>query len=148
LVAMIEATSARPFRERAFAEFAELQAPQKLIYAMVCFVHARRFSFERGELLLAVGQADNEVLNSIEALVRRSLVVRDNVQSGYRARHRVVAEQVVQNPEFGPLVRDVLDGVCFAFAAKVSPTMRRTARPWRRLARFINHDFLLRVVDR
>jgi tetratricopeptide (TPR) repeat protein len=148
LVAMIQATSARPFREKAFAEFVELPVPQKLLYAIVCFVHARRFSLEREELLLALGRADNDALNAIEALTKRSLVVRDNLQSGYRARHRVVAEQVIQHPEFRPLIPEILDGVCFAFATRVSPVMRRTARPWRQLARFISHDFLLRAVDR
>jgi hypothetical protein len=148
LVAMIQATSGERFRERAFEEFRELSGRQQIIYAFVCFVHFRRFSLDREELLLASGVPDNETLNAIETLVTRHLVVRDDTHSGYRARHRVIAEEVVQSPEFGPLLPQVLDGVCFAFANRVSPTMPRTARPWRRLARFISHDFLLRHIER
>jgi hypothetical protein len=59
-----------------------------------------------------------------------------------------VAEQVTQSPDFAPLVPVVLEGICFAFATRVSPNIPRSDRRWRRLTRFISHDFLLRSVDR
>lgn len=145
LVAMIQATSGIKFKEKVFEEFKELSERQRLLYAIICFVHAQRFSLDRDELLLASGTADNETLNALEALVQRHLVVRDDAQGGYRARHRVIADEVVEAAEFRAFAATVLDGICFAFSNRISPSMPRTARPWRRLIRFINHDYILRV---
>ncbi len=142
---MIQATSGDKFKQKVFEEFKGLSDRQRLVYGIVCFVHAQRYSLQRDELLLASGAAYNETLNAIEALVQRHLVARDDVQSGYRARHRVIAEELVEAAEFRESSATVLDGVCFAFANRVSPTMPRTARPWRRLIRFINHGYLLRT---
>lgn len=145
LVAMIQATSGVKLKEKVFEEFKELPESQRLLYGIVCFVYSQRYTLQRDELLLASGAADNETLNAAEALVQRHLVIREDVQSGYRARHRVVAEELAEAAEFRPFAFAVLDGVCFAFANRVSPAMPRTSRPWRRLIRFMNHAYLLRV---
>jgi hypothetical protein len=88
-----------------------------------------------------------EALNAIEGLVKRSLIVRDTLHTGYRARHRVIAEQVLKSAEFAPMLPEVLDGVCFAFATRVSPDLPRSSRPWRRFARIVSHDLLAKAVD-
>lgn len=44
--------------------------------------------------------------------------------------------------EFRASIATVLEDVCFAFASRVSPVAPRTSRKWRRLIRFVNHDFL------
>jgi hypothetical protein len=147
LVAMIKATSGVELKDKVFEEFKELSERQRLLYGITCFVHAQRFSLQRDELLLAAGVADNETLNAIEALVQRHLVVRSDLHGGYRARHRVVAEELVAATEFRAFASTIVDGICFAFANKVTPGMPRTARPWRRLIRFINHAYLLRIMS-
>jgi len=144
LVAMIQATSGEKFREKAIEEFLELPDTQKRIYACVCLVTAERTTIDRSELLLAVGAADNETLNELEKLVNRHLVYRDDLQGTYLARHRQIAEEIVNGIEprtyFGP----VLEGLVFAFSSAVHVGMPRHARPWRRLSRFLNHEFVMR----
>jgi hypothetical protein len=41
----------------------------------------------------------------------------------------------------------VLEGICFAFANRINPTSPRTNRSWRRLIRFLNHEFILQLVS-
>lgn len=147
LVAMIQATSGRELREKVFGEFVELPDGQRVIYAMACVVHSQRHEIDRGELLVATGAPDNETLNAIETLVRRGLLFRETLYSGYRARHRMIADELANGMEFRPYYGQVLEGLTFAFANAVRPTMPRQAKPWRRLIRFINHDFIRRVVD-
>src|SRR5262249_1374296 len=102
-------------------------------------------SLDREEILLAAGNATNETLNALETLVRRHVVVRSDVQTGYMARHRVIADELVSAMEFRPFIGSVMEGVCFAFASRVSPNGPRTTRAWRKLIRFVNHAFLLRL---
>jgi hypothetical protein len=146
LVAMIQATSGKKLREKVFKEFAELPDDKKLLYAIVCLVHSQRYTLDRDEILIATGEATNELLNSLETLVQRHVIVRDTLYSGYRARHRMIADELVNAMEFRPFIGPVLQGVCFAFATRVRPDMPRSARPWRRLIRFVNHDYITQIV--
>jgi Mrp family chromosome partitioning ATPase len=146
LVAMIEATSGKNFKEKVYEEFAELSDIQRFLYAVICFVHSQRYSLDRDEILLATGRYDNETMNELERLSQRHIIARDDVQSGYRARHRVIADEVVNAMQFRDYIGPVLEGVCFAFATKVGPNLPRTARSWRRLIRFVNHDYILQMV--
>lgn len=147
LVAMIQATSGRLFEEKALDEFTELSALSKQIYAIICFVSSQRFTLDREEILLACGKADNETLNELETLVRRNVIFRKELLTGYTARHRVIADTIIHAPTFQPFIGQVLEGVCFAFANRISPTEPRASRNWRRLIRFINHDFILQLVS-
>jgi len=147
LVAMIQATSGKLFEERALEEFSELSSLPKQIYAIICFVSSQRFTLDREEILLACGKADNETLNELETLVRRNVIFRKELLAGYTARHRVIADTIVHAPTYQPFIGPVLEGVCFAFANRISPTEPRTTRNWRRLIRFINHEFILQMVS-
>ncbi len=143
LVAMIQATSGERFAEKAVREFTELQHPQNLLYALICFVHSQRFSLGLDEILTAANSRDNATLNALERLATRNLVVRDDRYSGYRSRHRHIADQVVNSPEFKLRIREVIEGICAAFASNLAPEEPRSSRRWRRFIRFINHEFLL-----
>jgi hypothetical protein len=57
----------------------------------------------------------------------------------------MIADEVVKSAEFQASIGPVLEGACFAFATKVTRDMDRRSRPWRRLIRFSNHAYLLRV---
>lgn len=146
LVAMIQATSGKRFEEKALEEFTELSPLSKQIYALICFVSSQRYTLDREEVLLACGRADNDTLNELENLVRRNVVFRRDTLTGYIARHRVIADTVVHAPNFQPFIGQVLEGVCFAFANRISPTEPRSNRNWRRLIRFINHEFILQMI--
>lgn len=143
LVAMIQATSGELFDHKAVQEFVELSATQKTLYAIICFVHSQRFSLDREELLTATNSHDNKTLNELELLVKRGLVTRYNLYSGYKARHRVVAERVVNSQEFRSNAYMIVEGICAAFATRLSDDANRTSRNWRRLIKFINHEFIL-----
>jgi hypothetical protein len=58
-----------------------------------------------------------------------------------------VAEELVGGMEFRPFAATILEGVCFAFANRVSSVLPRNARPWRRLIRFMNHAYVLRITN-
>lgn len=141
LVAMIQATSGQNFREKVLDEFTELPDLQKQIYATICLVSSQRVSLDRDEVLLALG-GGNDVLNELEKLIARHLVIRDQVHANYAARHRVIAEELVNGARAS--VGHLLEGICYAFATKVDFGMPRHSRPWRRLIRFTNHEFLMR----
>ena len=147
LVGMIQATSGRRFADKVFEEFKELENHQNLLYGLVCMVSSQRYTINRNELLLASGSADNETLNALDALHRRHLIVRRDVHTGYSARHRVIAEELIRHVEFGQWFAPILEGITFAFANSVDPTLAKSERRWRRLIRFINHDYLMRLLS-
>ena len=147
LVGMIQATSGYRFTEKVFEEFTELEAPQDFLYGLVCIVSSQRYTIDRNELLLAFGRADNETLNALETLHRRHLIVRQDIHSGYGARHRVIAEELIRHVEFRQWFAPMLEGIIFAFSNSVNPSLAKSDRRWRRLIRFINHDYLMRLLS-
>jgi hypothetical protein len=98
LVAMIQATSGKRFEEKAIEEFEELPPLQRQLYAVICVVSSQRYTLDREEILLACGRSDNESLNELENLVRRHVILSQDKLSGYRARHRVIADVVINAP--------------------------------------------------
>ena len=147
LVAMIKATSGQELRDKVYAEFAELTDLKKRIYATVALVNSQRYSLDRDELMIAAGAADNETLNAVEELVRANIIDRDDLYHNYRARHRYIADELINGAATRPYVGPVLANVCFAFATRVQDDMPRHARPWRRLIRFISHQYIRQIVS-
>lgn len=146
LVAMIEATSGKRFEEKAAEEFSELSPLSRQLYAIICLVSSQRYTLDREEILLANGRSDNESLNELEKLVKRSIVVRDGKLNGYRARHRVIADLVVNAPQFTADIGAIYAGVSFAFAARINPNSPRTHKSWRRFIRFMSHTFIKQLI--
>jgi len=145
LVAMIQATSGRLFREKVLEEFQELSPLQRQIYAALCLVSSQRWTMDRQEIILACGSLGNEMLDAVESLARRNVITRRDIHSNYGARHRVIADEIVHAMEFRQYMATVLEGVCFAFASGVNSGLPRSNRQWRRLIRFLNHQFILQV---
>lgn len=145
LVAMIQATSGKDFKQKVVEEFLELSEIQRFLYSAICLVHSRRHEIDRSELLRARGGGDNEALNELEALVRRHLVTRDTVHTRYKARHRVIADEVVDAMQQRKMTGAVLEGLCFSFAQDVNAGTPFTSRKRKRMIRFINHEFLLQM---
>ena len=144
---MIQATSGQRFSDKVFEEFTELEQRQGFLYGVICMVSSQRYTIDRNELLLAAGYADNDTLNALDTLHRRHLIVRRDIHAGYSARHRVIAEELIRHVEFRQWFSQILEGVTFAFANAVNSTLERYDRRWRRLIRFINHDYLLRMLS-
>jgi tetratricopeptide (TPR) repeat protein len=149
LVAMIEATSGLRFEEKAVKEYEELDEDKKRIYAIVATATALQFSLSKKDILIAVGRQDNAVLNALDQLVRRNIILKPgDTESSYRARHRVLGEIVERKLQSAGQLYDVIRGLIIVVATQVTPEMPRTAKPKRLLIRLINNAFLHRMLGR
>lgn len=146
LVGMIQATSGLRFTEKAFEEYAQLEGVSRLFYGIVAFVHSQRHSLDLDEILTAVGSRDNETLNALDRLVQRGIITRNDRYKHYQARHRVIAEQVINSPIFRSEIKTIIEGLFVALASNLAPKEPRTSRLWRRFIRFINHEFVMRFL--
>ena len=78
--------------------------------------HSQRHTLTLDELLAAMGTSDYRTPNEIEQMVSRNTLIRSDKYSGYAARRRFLAEQVVSSQEFKPQIKTTLEGVYFALA--------------------------------
>ena len=140
-MALLEATSGRRFEELIISEWRELGDDTRDLYAIAAVASALRFGLSRDELLLAVGDASNATLASIDALQRRHLIVADPA-GGLRVRHRVIAEVLMRALSADGLLNDVITGLAIAAASKVGPATPRGHRHYRRIRALMNHDWL------
>lgn len=106
----------------------------------------------REEVLVAIGAGSsaNDVLNYLEALVRRHLVTGSEV-GRYTVRHRVIAERVWELTRTEGDPGEAVEGLLYAIAAKRSPTDPRHSRENRIIIRLLNHSFMIedvRDIDR
>ena len=146
LVAMIQATSGAPFKEKAVEELGDLPVEGRQVYALVAVASAFRFKLTKEEILVASGDQTNASLNVLDQLIRRHVITQLEDDNSVRARHRVIADLLLDELKRTGELRDVLEGLTFAVATKVGPSMRRSARPWRMLRTLLNHDFLARSI--
>jgi len=147
LVAMIQATSGRRFEEKAVDELHDLEQDGRLLYALVALASALRYSLTTQDLLVASGYPTNAALNTIEQLRRRGIIsAAGGAEPAFRARHRVIAELIVNDLQRNRQLADPLSGLVMVAATKARPDLPRTSRPTRFLRSVINHDFLIRTV--
>ena len=99
---MIEATSGIRFEEKAVKEYEDLDPDKKRIYAVVATATALQLSLSKKDILIAVRGQDNAILNALDQLVRRNIIVLSPVpNSTYRARQRELAELVERKLQAG-----------------------------------------------
>ena len=146
LVAMINATSEERFEEKAKNEVTDLEGIDRYVYALVCVTSALGHYLTKDEVMLAAGEGGGDAAGSLDALVARRLIVARPPRYEYRARHRVIAELVLEHLQVLKELKDTLVGLAFAAGSKVNPAMRKQERPWRFLNRLMNHEFLGRVL--
>lgn len=146
LVAMIQATSNDRFELKATSEFDDLSPESKVIYAMVAVASSFRFGLTRDELVIgAGGDNSNVLLNQIDTLSRRHVIV-VSPSGELTARHRVIADIIVDGLRRSGALVGTLNGVALVAASKVTQLLKRSARAWRLLRSVINHDYLLRMI--
>ena len=145
LVAMLSATSGEPFKDKPIQELNDLAPEGRHVYALVAVSSAFRFRLTRDEIIMASGDRSNQALNALEALTRRHIISTSPDES-MKARHRVIADLILDELQRTGELRDVLEGLAFVAATKVTPGLRRNARPWRMLRAVINHEFLARTI--
>ena len=144
LVAMIEATSGERFEDKVTGELKELSGVKQFVYALVCVASSQRYHLTKDEILLATNSDDLETMDSLNTLVARHLLVSAPPYYYYLARHRVIADLVLDElKEQDQIIKEVINGLVFAAAAKVQPYDNRRSRTRRLLTRFTNHAFLL-----
>jgi hypothetical protein len=144
LVAMIQATSGKRLEEKPYDELRELQPEAKLVYSFVAVATAFGFGLTKDEALIASRDASNASLNALEQLVRRHVVV-ERKDGFIWARHRVIAEIIRDDLQRSGEIRAAFAALALVGAVKASKTIRRSARPWRMLRVFLNHDMLART---
>jgi hypothetical protein len=146
LVAMLEATSSQSFEDKVYAEWRELNATEQLVYQAVAIAYAHRFPLPRSSLLISLQDVSNEVLNVLDQLTRRHILVQEG--NAYRPRHKVVGETLVDRlTSDNPLaLAKVLARLTFAAAVEATPPPDRSRREWRYLVSLLNHERLLHTV--
>ena len=146
LVAMLSATLGERFEERILDEASGLEQAANTIYLLTAVATALRHYLTRDELLLALGDTSNATLNTLEALVKRHLIVPVSGGLGLALRHRLVAEVVFENVLKDRTAAALIGKLIFVQSSKVTSGLSRSARPWRFLRTLSNHEFLLRTV--
>ena len=144
LVAMIKATSGKDLKEKAFEELGDLGGISQQIYAVICLASSYRFGLTKDEVLIACRDTSNTALNAATQLVNRHIVT---IGAGGQliSRHRVIADLVVDELKKRGHLQAAISGLALLAAAKVGINLHRSARPWRMLKTFINHNFLLQM---
>jgi len=145
LVAMIHATSGKSLEEKAEEEWDQLTDIQKEVYGVVCVASSHRHFLLRDEIALAVGR-EGDPVGALDRLHTLHLVAASPPDYKYRARHRVIADVVVNKMEQEHALASALAGLAWAAATKVSAALPRAAREWRLLIRIMNHAYLARVL--
>ena len=145
LVAMISATSGRRFDEKIWDEFEELPQRDQLIYATVCMATTFRCTLSRQDILTALNETTNEVLNTIQSLLNRHILVESPRGSGHlRARHRLIAERVRSELQRSGQLVDVVNGLGFLAAMNnlQMNSQEKNSNNSRLLRSIISHKFL------
>lgn len=145
LVAMLSATSGEPFKEKPIQELNDLSSEGRQVYALIAVASAFRFHISRDEIIMASGDRSNAALNALEALTRRHIVT-TAPDGSLKARHRVISDLILDELQRTGELSGVIEGLSFVAATKVTPELRRNARPWRMLRSLLNHEFLARAI--
>ena len=80
LVAMISATSGRRFEDKISEEFDQLENEAQLIYALVSLATTFRCTLRQQDILIALNDSTNEMLNKIQSLLKSSHPCRESTR--------------------------------------------------------------------
>ncbi len=145
LVAMYQATSNMNFEEKAAEELFELEGDPQFVYGLAATATAHRYALSKDEIVIAVGDRSNATLNVLDILLRRHLLT-EEPNGLIRARHRVIAQILLDALTKRGQLYDILFGLILAATTKLTPEMPRSARPQRVLRTFLNHELLFRTI--
>lgn len=146
LVAMIEATSGQKFTEKAQVEMTELDPVRRRVYGLICLASASRHYVTKEDIILASGDSSNESLAALDQLVSRHLVYAHPPGHKIKARHRMIADLVVDKLREDGELSDVVRALAWAVASQAYSEHDRQGRIRRMLSRFTNHEFLLPLI--
>ena len=84
------------------------------------------------------------MLNVIERLTRRNILIEKSNSVLLQARHRRIAEILIDQLQESGLLQETLEGLAFLGATKARPDLRRNSKHFRLLIATLNHEFLVR----
>lgn len=149
LVAMLHATSGEKLEVKIPNEFFELTPDAQRVYAVVALATTFRYRLTKQDILTALNDSRNELLNSIELLLRRHILVEMPPGSSMiQVRHRMVADLVRDALQKSGQLQDAVSGLAFMAATHVTPRGKRNDRSHKLLRSVINHEFLYRTLGR
>lgn len=145
LVAMLSATLGEKFEDKVLEEYNQMDKDMRRAYCVLAIATAYRCSLSRADVVAAVRDWDNELLNAFESLVRRHLIVEDRTRPlYYKVRHRVIAERLMGEIHAQGHFISAMVGLAAHAALSENPeTIRKTAKG-RMLIALINHETLRR----
>lgn len=147
LVAMIQATSGERFEIKVARELEELENESQRIYALVAVAAAFRFPLSKKDILVALGDPTNTVLNRIDELVRRKIILLiPDSENIYTARHRVIADILFNRLQADGKLYELLKGIAIVIGAQINPSTPKSSRARKVLNRIVNHDFLQKTL--
>lgn len=141
IVAMLEATSGKPFRDTLVSELDGLEGEARTVYALAAISTSMGFGVTLPELLIAINGASDKTHRSIESLQRRHLLTRDS-RGEFRVRHPVISDVLLEAIITDGAMSELLSSLAVAFAAVVDPSDTQRSRSQRRMRRLMNHNFL------
>jgi hypothetical protein len=146
IVAMYQATTGLDFKTKMVQELEDLTGTARFIYALIALTSAHRFPMTQDEVVIAVADRSNSVLNEIRTLLSRHLIVRTRDDTGLQARHRVIASVLFEALTTSGQLFDLIYGVVIAAVSKYRESEGRGSRASRMMQTFLNHDFLGRTL--
>ena len=148
VVAMYEATTGLKFREKVVDELNQLEQTAKSIYALTALAGTRRFSLSKQEILMSIDDSDNTVMNEIERLINRRLLVKSRTDKTLiTCRHRVISEFVRSAAHQQGIMYPILYGLLRMAALKSYPHTSFSSKSRRILNYFINHEAVYELLD-
>ena len=146
LVAMIEATSGRKFETRVFEEWEELNSISRVVYGVVAVATSFRGSLTREQVLIACPEDQAAANQSLAKLVSGQIIVQR--RDRYRARHRVIAERLVdQLSDDANRLGDLFERLAFAVSANVHAGLPKSSASRRLLMTLLNSRILFNRLD-
>ena len=140
IVAMYEATTGLRFRDKIIDELSQLVEPARSIYILTAVANSRRFNLTKKEILLGVGECNNENMNEVDILCKRRLIThpRGN-QKAYVCHHRTIGEFIQSAAHQQGLIYPAILGIL-----RMSALSEKSNRM---LKVFINHDLVYKLLD-
>ena len=144
IVAMIEATSGKDFKDKICEELEDLENVTKQIYCLMAVATGRNNYLLKEEVLLGIGEdSDNSTINLINMLVRRGLLTEKERQ--LRVRHKLIAETVVNRLEDDNHLILYYTRLAYVAAIKSTSPGSEQRRMKRLLKQLLNHEFLYKI---
>ena len=146
IVAMIEVTSGKNFTEKICGELEDLDGVSKQVYCLAAVAASRNHYLLREEILLGMrGDKSNNILNTIERMVRRGLLVESAGNKGLKVRHKVIAEKIAERLALQKQLMPCYTCLAYIAAIKSAEPTSEQKRMKRLLKTLINHDFLFKI---